>query len=199
MKLPVGGHDPGGTRKRAMCPRWWHEMDLKCAGDHGWGHFWGQLSPLNLVGSLLYCGREFDPLFSVERRTTQMSAICGTWCPDVRMFASLGNCRLPRRSLTQRRKHPAQMEDDGCRRLGSSPSHWRSWHAPPLANRRTVGAASLPRLKLDLRLFEHPSFDLVMPHPEKIERAASIMLFGDCRRLMSLDLSDDADRNLDPL
>jgi hypothetical protein len=36
-------------------------MDYKCAGDHVWGQVWGHLSPLNVVGSLLYHGREFDP------------------------------------------------------------------------------------------------------------------------------------------
>lgn len=53
--------------------------------------------------------------------------------------------------------------------------------------------------KLDLRLFEHPGLDFVMPHAQEIEGATPVVFLGDCRRLMSLDLGDDADRNFDPL
>lgn len=53
-------------------------------------------------------------------------------------------------------------------------------------------------LEFDSSLFQQPRFDLVMPHPQHIERSASVMLFCQRTRFMTLDLGYNSNRYFDP-
>ena len=101
---------------------------------------------------------------------------------------------------------PPQFEGATCNAVWSSIlrrsggavlSHMRIRGPVASGKRRTCGPTA-SGLKLDLRLLEHPRFNFVVPHPKQVQRTASVMFLGDRRRLMPLDLCNDADRNLDP-
>lgn len=54
------------------------------------------------------------------------------------------------------------------------------------------------RHKGDAGLRQHPRFNFVMPHAQQINRAASIVLLGNRRRLVALNLGHDSHRTFDP-
>jgi len=54
------------------------------------------------------------------------------------------------------------------------------------------------RLERDFSLLQHPDFDLIVPHPEHVERSAPIVLLSQRRRLVPLDLCHHANRDFNP-
>ncbi|KVG08783.1 hypothetical protein WJ25_00715 [Burkholderia thailandensis] len=47
-------------------------------------------------------------------------------------------------------------------------------------------------------LLQHPRFNFIVPHAQKIERPTSIVFLGQRRRLVALDLRNNADRDFKP-
>lgn len=47
-------------------------------------------------------------------------------------------------------------------------------------------------------LYQHPRFNFIVPHPQKIEWPTSVVFLGQRGRFVSLDLRDDANRDFNP-
>ena len=70
--------------------------------------------------------------------------------------------------------------------------------APPLSH-HAQALRLLGRVKRDARLFQHPGFNLVVPHAQQVEGAAAVMLLGKGARLVAHDLRGYAAGRLDLL
>jgi hypothetical protein len=50
----------------------------------------------------------------------------------------------------------------------------------------------------DTGLFQNPSLNACVPHPEQVQRPAAVMFLGDGTWFVALDLSDDTGRGFNP-